>query len=64
MPELLRHGRTGFLVADVPAAVSAVAQVSQLDRRECHQDAITRFSSGRMVRDHLAVFERVVQAAG
>jgi glycosyltransferase involved in cell wall biosynthesis len=63
MPELLRHGQTGFLAGDVDAAVSAVARVSQLDRRECHQEALTRFSSDRMVRDHLAVFERVVGTA-
>lgn len=62
MPELLRDGRTGYLVTDVEAAVSAVAHVSQLDRQECHQEAITRFSSDRMVRDHLAVFDRVVRA--
>jgi glycosyltransferase involved in cell wall biosynthesis len=64
MPELLRHGQTGLLAGDVDAAVSAVARVSQLDRRECHQEALTRFSSDRMVRDHLAVFERVVGTVG
>ncbi|GAA4708985.1 glycosyltransferase family 4 protein [Pedococcus ginsenosidimutans] len=60
MPELLRQGVTGFLVKDVEAAVAAVAEVATLDRRVCRDEALTRFSAERMVRDHLRVLERVV----
>jgi glycosyltransferase involved in cell wall biosynthesis len=62
MPELIRHGSTGFLVSDVAAAVRAVKQVGTLDRHSCRDDAIRRFSADRMVDDYLAVFSRILDA--
>jgi glycosyltransferase involved in cell wall biosynthesis len=62
MPELIRHGATGFLVSDVAAAVAAVEQVGTLDRRTCRDDATSRFSADRMVDDYLAVFSRILDA--
>jgi glycosyltransferase involved in cell wall biosynthesis len=60
MPEIIRHGRTGFLVADVAAAVAAVREAGALDRRECRRDAVERFDRWRMVDDYLELFERVL----
>lgn len=60
MPELLGHGSTGYLVRDIEAAVAAVSEVGELDRRECRSDAETRFSADRMVDDYLALFERIL----
>jgi glycosyltransferase involved in cell wall biosynthesis len=62
MPELLRHGSTGFLVPDIAAAVTAVGKVAKLDRQLCRQEAETRFSADRMIDDYLALFERIVGA--
>jgi len=59
MPELLRHGTTGFLVPGVDDAVAAVSQVKTLDRWACRVDAQTRFSAERMVGDYLALFVRL-----
>lgn len=60
MPEIVRDGDTGFLVADVDQAVAAVARLPLIERRACRADAVSRFGSDRMVDDHLAVFERVL----
>jgi glycosyltransferase involved in cell wall biosynthesis len=60
LPEVVRHGRTGFLVADVDAAVAAVARVGDLTRRDCRTDAEERFSAQRMVADYAELFTRVV----
>ena len=60
MPELLRHGTTGFLVDDVDEAVAAVAQVVEIDRAACRDEAVTRFDSRRMVQSYLDLFHRVV----
>ncbi len=59
MPELIRDGVTGFLVADDDAAVAAVARLDQLDRQACRDDAVARFDAERMVDEYLALFERV-----
>ena len=60
MPELLRHGTTGYLVADTEAAAAAVARADELDRFACREEATTRFSAERMVDDYLALFARIL----
>lgn len=62
MPEIIQHGRTGFLVTDVAAAAAAVGQLSTLDRSDCRSDAVTRFSAERMVTDYLTLFAGIVAA--
>jgi glycosyltransferase involved in cell wall biosynthesis len=62
MPELIDHGRTGFLVTDTDGAVAAVAMVGQLTRQSCRTAVVTRFSAERMVADYADLFARV--AAG
>ncbi len=61
MPEVVRHGETGIFVEDVDGAVSAVAQVDELDRRRCRADVEERFSADRMVDDYVALYERILR---
>ncbi|MHB1740659.1 MAG: glycosyltransferase family 4 protein [Actinomycetes bacterium] len=63
LPEIVRHGRTGFLVDDVPAAVAAANVVAGLRRRDCRDDVEERFTAHRMVADYADLFARVVAAA-
>jgi glycosyltransferase involved in cell wall biosynthesis len=60
MPELLRHGETGFLVSGVEEAVEAVRRIPSLDRRRCRREAEERFSSERMVEDYLRVYRQIL----
>ena len=60
LPELLRHGVTGFLVGDVDAAVAAVHAAAELDRPVCRADAHARFSAERMVRQYESLFADIV----
>lgn len=59
MPEIVRHGETGYLVHDVDGAVEAVARIGSLSRRACRTDVETRFSARRMVADYAGLFSRV-----
>lgn len=61
LPELVTHGRTGYLVATVAQAVHAVALVAGLSRQACRDEVETRFTADRMVGDYAALFERVVR---
>ena len=56
MPELVRDGRTGFLVADLDAAVDAVARLPDLDRRDCRAEVELRFTQDRMVDQYAQLF--------
>lgn len=60
MPELVRHGVTGFLVDCVDDAVAGVHAITTLDRASCRRDAQTRFSHERMVTEYEDLFRRVV----
>ncbi|MFD2769251.1 glycosyltransferase family 4 protein [Cellulomonas phragmiteti] len=61
MAELVTPGLTGFLVDDVPGAVTAVAAAAGLDRTACRREARARFAAGRMVADYEQLFARVVE---
>jgi glycosyltransferase involved in cell wall biosynthesis len=59
-PEIVDHGRTGFLCADEDAMVDAVRRLGEIDRRRCRTVAERRFSLERMTRDCVGVFLRAV----
>jgi len=59
LPELVRHGTTGFLVRGVDEAVAAVADLASVQRGDCRRAAETRFSAGRMVDDYERLFRRI-----
>ncbi len=61
IPEIIKHGETGYIVAGVEQAVEAVAAVSSLDRTACRQDAEQRFSRARMASDYVRVYNEILQ---
>ncbi|GAB4256245.1 MAG: hypothetical protein Kow0092_02150 [Deferrisomatales bacterium] len=60
MKEIVRHGRTGFLVRDVGEAVEAVTRLEGLDRAACRRWVEERFTADRMVEDYLRVYRTVL----
>ena len=60
MPELVRHGETGYVVDDVEGAVKAVSAVKTIERSACRADVERRFTSARMARDYVRVYEQVL----
>lgn len=61
-PEIVTHGRTGFLCALEEDAVAAVDRLGGIDRRACRADAERRFSLGRMAADHERLYERILSS--
>lgn len=64
MPEIVRHGRTGFLVDDVAGAVDAVGRIGSLSRWDCRADVEARFTADRMVADYARLFGEIAAGAG
>ena len=58
-PEIVDHGVTGFLCRDETDLKARLDQVGTLDRDACRSVARSRFSTERMVRDHLELFTAV-----
>ena len=61
MGELIADGKTGFLVEDVPGAVSAVGRAATLDRAAIRAQAVARFGIARMVDDYLQAYTEVLR---
>jgi glycosyltransferase involved in cell wall biosynthesis len=61
-PEVVDHGRTGFLCHDVGDLAEAIDRVDEIDRKACRQAVEGYFSADRMVAEHLELFEQVITA--
>ncbi|MFN8638607.1 MAG: glycosyltransferase family 4 protein [Dehalococcoidia bacterium] len=60
VPEVIRHGISGYIVDGVDEAVRAVECLPMISRSDCRRDFETRFSAERMARDYLDVYARVI----
>jgi hypothetical protein len=59
LPEIVEHGRSGFLVDDLQEAILAVERASSVDRALVRQLALGRFSVARMIDDYERVYGRL-----
>jgi glycosyltransferase involved in cell wall biosynthesis len=59
MPELIKHGETGFLANDEDEMVQAIAAVQKLDRKRCRDWAAKTFSVERMVQGYEDIYRKV-----
>jgi len=59
-PEIVKHGRTGFLgkTAELAGLVPAAAG---LDRAECRRAVVDGFSADRMVAEHLELYSDLIE---
>ncbi|WP_166041397.1 glycosyltransferase family 4 protein [Sphingosinicella sp. YJ22] len=63
-PEVIDHGRSGWLVSSIDEAVAAAKAVRALPRagvRDCFEE---RFTAKRMARDYLRIYEGLAAPAG
>lgn len=61
LPEIVEHGRTGFLVRDAREMADAMAAAASLDPETCRAVARERFSEETMIRGYLALYSRVLE---
>ena len=61
MPEIVRHGESGFLVASPEDALAAVGACASLDRGAVRASVERRFDAGRMVDEYLRLYQAVVE---
>ena len=63
MPELIEHGRTGFLVDSVGEAITALGQVESIDRGECRRAVEARFTVDAMADKYVALYRRILDGS-
>jgi glycosyltransferase involved in cell wall biosynthesis len=60
MPELIDHGRTGYLVNDIDGAIDAAGHVTELDRTAIRASAVARFDVATMIDKYVAVYRTIL----
>ena len=61
VPEVMREGVTGFIVPDADGAVRAVKKLGEIKRAKCRRYFEQHFDAGRMAKDYLTIYERLVR---
>jgi glycosyltransferase involved in cell wall biosynthesis len=62
VPEIVVDGVTGYVCADVDAAVARVPQLAALSRRACREHVQTTFSSERMIDRYVDAYIAAIAA--
>ena len=60
LPEIVEHGRTGFLVETPREMGEAIRKIDAIDHNACRSAARERFAASRMVDEYIAVYERLI----
>lgn len=60
-PELIAHGKTGFLCRTMDECVEAINQIETIDRKACREHVEKNFSHIRMVEGYEAVYYQLVE---
>jgi len=56
VPEVMEHGRTGWIVNSMDEAIEAARRIGEIDRAACRRAFESRFTSRRMADRYLAVY--------
>lgn len=64
VPEVIRHGVTGFIGETNEELAAFCARIDEIDRATCRREAETRFSPQAMADGYEAAYRRVLRDAG
>jgi glycosyltransferase involved in cell wall biosynthesis len=59
-PEVVEHGRTGFLCESLKEMVEAVCQIQRINRQDCRYAAEMRFSAEVMVDQYMCIISQML----
>ena len=62
-PEIVEHGRSGFVCADEADMAALIGEIPSLDRSACRARVAAHFSAARFVADHVALYRRLLRSA-
>lgn len=61
LPEIVEHGRTGFIVDSEDEMADAVQRIDEISPEMCRAQAVRRFSAERMVEEYLRLYRRMIR---
>lgn len=60
LPEIVEHGRHGFLIDGIEDGIAAVGRIGELSRAECRRRVEQRFTRKVVVEQYLTLYRRVL----
>jgi glycosyltransferase involved in cell wall biosynthesis len=60
MPELIQHGKAGFIVENVDEAVSILSKVPTINRNYCREWVSEKFSIDKMAEGYIEVYKKIL----
>jgi len=61
VPEVIEHGRTGFIVDSPEEMIEAYARIDEIDPAECRRAVEERFGSEAFVAAHEAAYAQLLE---
>jgi glycosyltransferase involved in cell wall biosynthesis len=61
MPELIEHGKNGFLASDSQEAIEYIDRINSINRADCRQTVEDRFTADRMVDQYCDVYMMMME---
>jgi glycosyltransferase involved in cell wall biosynthesis len=61
VPEVVRHGKTGFICEDLEEMSQAVVQIPSIKRDDCRNSAVDLFSGKAISRQYLRLYQQILQ---
>lgn len=62
-PEIIKDGKTGFIVKNEEEMIEAIKKIDTIDRRECRQLAEKNFTVEKMVDQYEKIYEEIIKKA-
>ena len=60
VPEIVKNGKTGFIVKNANEMVKAIKKIDQIDRRECRKHVEKNFTIEKMVDEYEKVYYKIL----
>ncbi|MCL4398164.1 glycosyltransferase family 4 protein [Patescibacteria group bacterium] len=61
IPEVVKNGRTGFVVEDIDGMINAVPKLPKIDRKHCRQYALEKFNGKKMTDGYIKIYEEIIR---
>lgn len=61
IPEIVVHGKTGYIVNDAEGMADAIANLDQIDRTECRKHALQNFNSQKMADGYEDIYKKILK---
>ncbi len=60
VPEVIAHGKTGFVCQSIEEMIDAIPAALELDRQACRDHVLSQFSVAQMVNGYEAAYQKVI----